>query len=109
MAVAKKKPEAPVWPSQEVELWGVDALKPNDQNPRTHSEAQIAQIAASITKWGWTNPVLIDENCMILAGHGRIEAARLLGLKTVPAMMARGWTDEEKRAYVIADNKLALN
>jgi DNA modification methylase len=69
----------------------------------------VAQIAASIREWGWTTPVLVDEAGGIIAGHGRVMAARTLGIAEVPVMVARGWTDAQKKAYVLADNKLALN
>ncbi|KKL83531.1 hypothetical protein LCGC14_1973820, partial [marine sediment metagenome] len=82
---------------------------PSAQNARTHTESQIAQIGASITEWGWTIPVLVDEVDTILAGHGRVLAAQLLGLDNIPVMVAKGWSEEQKRAYVIADNKLAEN
>lgn len=84
-------------------------LKPYDRNARTHSEAQIAQIAASIREFGWTNPVLIDEQDRIIAGHGRVAAATLLGQDEVPTICIAGLTDAQRRALVIADNKLALN
>jgi len=70
---------------------------------------QIDQIAASIREWGWTMPILVDENGTILAGHARVLAARKLGLTEVPVIVARGWSEAQKRAYVIADNKLTLN
>jgi ParB-like chromosome segregation protein Spo0J len=76
---------------------------------RNHSEDQVAQIAASIREWGWTTPVLVDEAGGIIAGHGRVLAARKLRLTEVPVMVAAGWTEAQKRAYVIADNKLTLN
>jgi ParB-like chromosome segregation protein Spo0J len=69
----------------------------------------VAQIAESITQWGWTVPILLDEAGQIIAGHGRIMAAKSLGLTDAPCMIARGWTTAQKRAYAIADNKLALN
>ncbi|MDP1925755.1 MAG: site-specific DNA-methyltransferase [Thiobacillus sp.] len=87
----------------------VDALVPYARNSRTHSDAQVAQIAASMREWGWTSPVLVDEAGGIIAGHGRVLAARQLGLHEVPVIVAAGWTDAQKRAYVIADNKLAEN
>lgn len=87
----------------------VDALVPYARNSRTHSEEQVAQLAASISEFGFTNPVLIDEAGQIVAGHGRVMAARRLGLREVPCLRLRGLTDAQKRAYVIADNKLALN
>lgn len=84
-------------------------LVPYARNSRTHSDAQVAQIAASITEWGFTNPILIDPDGGIIAGHGRLLAARKLGLNDVPCVVADGWSDAQKRAYIIADNKLALN
>ena len=74
-----------------------------------HDDAHVAQIAASIREWGWTMPVLVDEHDGIIAGHGRILAARKLGYTEVPVIVARGWTEAKKRAYILADNKLALN
>lgn len=97
------------WPADKIERRPVAALVPYARNARTHSEAQVAQIAASIKEWGWTNPVLLDETGGIIAGHGRVMAARTLGIEEVPVMVASGWTDAQKRAYVLADNKLALN
>lgn len=87
----------------------LSALKPFEKNSRTHSEDQIAQIVASIKEWGFTNPVLIDEGGLIIAGHGRVMAAQSLGLGTIPCIVAKGWSDAQKRAYVIADNRLAEN
>ena len=97
------------WPADRVERKQVAELVPYARNARTHSEAQVAQIAASIREWGWTVPVLVDEANTIIAGHGRILAAEKLGLDTVPVMVAEGWTDAQRQAYVIADNQLALN
>jgi len=84
-------------------------LTPYVHNSRTHGEAQIAQIAASIKEFGFTNPVLIDEQGTILAGEGRVLAAKTLKMKEVPCAVLTGLTDAQKAAYVIADNKLALN
>src|SRR6185437_12741353 len=92
-----------------IEQWSIERLIPYARNARTHSDAQVAQIAGSIREWGWTTPVLVDESGMLIAGHGRVLAARQLGLTEIPVMVARGWTEAQKRAYVIADNKLALN
>lgn len=92
-----------------VELIDLNKLKPADNNARTHSTEQVEQIVASIQHFGFTNPILIDEDFKIIAGHGRREAAEALQLKTVPCIKTKGWTDEQKRAYLIADNKLALN
>lgn len=97
------------WPADKVERRSVSDLVPYARNARTHSDEQVSQIAASIKEWGWTVPILIDENGGIIAGHGRVLAARKLGITDVPVMVATGWTDAQKRAYVLADNKLTLN
>jgi len=94
---------------EKIEQRAVEKLIPYARNSRTHSDAQVAQIAASIKEWGWTTPILIDETEQVIAGHGRLMAARKLGMAEVPVIVAAGWTDAQKRAYVIADNKLALN
>jgi DNA modification methylase len=96
-------------PADKVEQRSVASLIPYARNARTHSDEQVAQIAASIKEWGWTIPVLVDETGQIIAGHGRVAAARLLDMDEVPVMVASGWTDAQKRAYVLADNKLAMN
>jgi ParB-like chromosome segregation protein Spo0J len=85
------------------------ALIPYARNARTHSPEQVDQIAASIREWGWTVPVLIDEQGGIIAGHGRVLAAQKLAIAEIPVMVAAGWSEAQKRAYVLADNKLALN
>lgn len=87
----------------------IGALIPFARNSRTHSDEQVAQIAASIREFGWTNPILIDGANGIIAGHGRLAAARKLGLDAVPVIVLDHLTDAQKRALVIADNKLALN
>ena len=96
-------------PADKVEKWKISKLIPYARNARTHSDEQVAQIAASIKEWGWTTPVLVDEQGGIIAGHGRTLAAQKLGMTEVPVMVAKGWSDAKKRAYVLADNKLALN
>jgi len=97
------------WPADKTERRPVSSLTPYARNSRTHSDEQVAQIAASIKEWGFTTPVLIDPDGGIIAGHGRVMAAQRLGLEDVPCIIAQGWTEAQKRAYVIADNKLALN
>lgn len=97
------------WPADHVERRPVAELIPYARNARTHSPEQVDQIAASIREWGWTTPVLVDEAGSIIAGHGRVLAAKKLRLAEVPVMVAEGWSDAQKSAYVIADNKLALN
>jgi DNA modification methylase len=84
-------------------------LVPYARNARTHSDEQVNQIASSIKEFGFTNPVIIDEDNGIIAGHGRIMAANKLGINEVPCVQVNGWSQAQKKAYVIADNKLALN
>jgi site-specific DNA-methyltransferase (adenine-specific) len=95
--------------AQKIELWPLDRLKPYERNARTHSAEQIAQIAASIVEFGFTNPILVDSGDGIIAGHGRLQAARELGLSTVPVVVLDHLSDRQRRAYVLADNQLALN
>lgn len=97
------------WPAEVIEMWPLDRLTPYARNARTHPPEQVAQIAASITEFGWTIPVLADEGGVLIAGHGRVMAAQRLGLTHAPVMIARGWSEAKKRAYVLADNKLTLN
>src|ERR1700686_3376673 len=87
----------------------VDALKPRTTNPRTHSKKQIAQIANAIRRFGFTNPVLVDDANGIVAGHGRVEGAKAVGLGQVPTVRLSDMSEAEIRAYVIADNRLAEN
>ena len=94
---------------QNLEYISVDALIPYARNSRTHSDAQVAQIAASIREFGFTNPVLIDDQGGIIAGHGRTMAARKLKINEIPCLRLSHLTDAQKKAYIIADNKLALN
>jgi DNA modification methylase len=84
-------------------------LIPYVRNSRTHSDEQVAQIASSIREFGFTNPIIIDAENNIIAGHGRVLAAQKLGIKEVPCVVVDGWSEAQKKAYVIADNKLALN
>lgn len=93
----------------QVQNKAVSDLLPYASNSRTHSDAQVAQIAASIKEFGWTNPILIDGDNSIIAGHGRLLAARKLGLEEVPAIVLDHLTKAQQRALVIADNQLALN
>jgi ParB-like nuclease domain len=91
-----------------IELWPIEKLRPYERNPRTHSEAQVEKIAASMVEFGWTNPILVDENAGILAGHGRLLAARKLDLAEVPVIRFEHLSEAQKRAYILADNQLAL-
>ena len=97
------------WPAERIERWSIDRLTPYARNARTHSDQQIAQIADSIREYGWTMPVLVNERGDIIAGHARVLAAQTLNIIEAPVVVARGWTDEKRRAYVLADNRIALN
>jgi site-specific DNA-methyltransferase (adenine-specific) len=96
-------------PADKVEKWKTSKLIPYARNARTHSDEQVGQIAASIKEWGWTTPVLVDEQGGIIAGHGRLLAARKLGYKEVPTIELKDLTETQRKAYIIADNRLALN
>jgi hypothetical protein len=96
------------WPADKVERWSIDRLIPYAKNARTHTDAQVAAIAASIKEWGWTTPALVGEDGGLIAGHARVLAARQLGIVKIPVMVAAGWTEAQKRAYVLADNQLAI-
>src|SRR6266404_3856397 len=95
------------WPADRLERWPIERLIPYANNARLHSEADLDKLAAAIRKWGWTVPVLVDEAGNLLAGHGRIAAAPRAGVTSIPVIVARGWNEEEKRAYRLADNQLA--
>ena len=95
--------------AKRIELWPVDRLQPYERNARTHSPEQVAQIAASIVEFGFTNPILVDSNDGIIAGHGRLTAAQELGLRTVPVVVLDHLSDRQRKAYILADNQLALN
>jgi len=97
------------WPADHVERRATHSLTPSARNARQHTDTQVAQVARSIETWGWTMPVLIDEQGEIIAGHCRVMAAERLGILQVPVMVAHGWSDAQKRAYLIADNRLTEN
>jgi ParB-like chromosome segregation protein Spo0J len=114
--------QEPVEPFVSLKFVSVESLVPYARNARTHSASQVAQLAASIVEWGWTNPILADDRGVV-AGHGRLEAARLLYAQgkvlrlpngeqipsgEVPVLDVSGWPESKRRAYVLADNKLAL-
>jgi hypothetical protein len=103
-----RKASQPVMPDK-LERWPIERLVPYDRNARTHSAEQVAQIAASIQEFGFTNPILVASDDGILAGHGRLAAAQHLGLAEVPVVVLDHLTPTQRRAYVLADNKLALN
>jgi len=92
-----------------IEYISIDRLIPYSKNSRTHDDAQVAQIAASIKEFGWTNPILVDGTKGVIAGHGRLLAARKLGMDKVPTIELKDMTETQKKAYVIADNRIALN
>jgi ParB-like chromosome segregation protein Spo0J len=96
-------------PTQQVKLIPVNKLRAHPKNARTHSKKQIRQIANSIERFGFTNPILVDEDSAVLAGHGRLAAGKLIGLREVPTLVVPGLSDAQKRAYLLADNKLAEN
>ena len=95
--------------AESIEQIKTNKLKPYDKNPRTHSATQIERLVESLKEFGFTNPILIDDKYNIIAGHGRLEAAKILGLETVPTIKLDHLSPEQRRAYVIADNQLALN
>jgi len=97
------------WPATEVIMWSVESLIPYTNNARRHTDFHVGQLVESFKEFGWTIPILIDENGMILAGHARVMAAKLAGWKDVPVMIAAGWSAADKRAYVLADNQLTLD
>jgi ParB family chromosome partitioning protein len=106
MSKPKTKPQAG---AQAIEQLPTASLIPYARNARTHSEEQVTQIAASIREFGFNNPVLIDAQSTIIAGHGRVMAAGKLGLESVPCIRLTHLTDAQRRAYVLADNRIALN
>jgi ParB-like chromosome segregation protein Spo0J len=92
-----------------LETWGLDRLVPSARNARTHSDAQVAEIAGSIRAFGFSNPVLVGEDGDVIAGHGRIAAARQLGLQKVPVIVLTGLSEVQRRQLLLADNRIALN
>ncbi len=97
------------WATENFENVEINKLKPYEKNSRVHSEEQIKQIENAIQEWGWTMPILVDEQYTIIAGHARFTAASNLGIDQVPTLMAKGWTDKQKQAFVIADNRISEN
>ena len=108
--MAKTAPASPpVDTSLQIERWPIGRLVPRALNPRTHSDQQVAQVAASIREFGWTNPILVGADDDVIAGHARLMAARRLGMEEVPVILLRHLSEAQRRALVIADNQLALN
>jgi DNA modification methylase len=103
---AGARPARP-WPAEQLEHWPIERLLPYANNARLHSEADLDKIAASISNWGWTVPVLADEDGVLIAGHLRVAVAAKLKLTSIPVVVARGWSEEEKNGYRLADNELA--
>ena len=101
------KKGARAWPASAVIMRPVAELKRSPRNARKHSEDQIGRLVRVIERFGWTQPILVDEDGNVIAGHGRIMAAERMGLFEVPVMTATGWSPEEKAAYAIADNRIA--
>ncbi len=113
MSMAKhisRPPEKPVSPNIDIQIerWPIERLIPRVNNPRTHSRAQVASIAASMREWGWTNPILVGADDDIIAGHARLLAAEKLGMKEVPVIVLSHLSPAQRRALVIADNQLAI-
>jgi ParB-like chromosome segregation protein Spo0J len=106
--MAKTKKQS-AQPSLEIKMRSIDELMPYARNSRKHSETQVKNLAKSIQEFGFTNPILIDANGGVIAGHGRVQAASDLGMTSVPTIELGHLTETQKRAYVIADNKLALD
>jgi len=100
---------APIVIPQEIQHWPIEKLRPYDRNPRTHSRGQVQKIAKSIRTYGFTNPILVASDAGIIAGHGRLEAAKLLGLTSVPVIELSHLSPAQRRAYVLADNRLAMD
>ena len=94
---------------KDIKMLPITEIIPYDRNPRQPPDSQIEELKNSIRQWGWTTPLLIDEDKTVLAGHGRLFAAKELNIEKVPCIQASGWSDEQKKAYVIADNQLAIN
>src|SRR6202051_5313443 len=109
MSEIMQQSELPAEGELRIEYWPIDRLIPSARNARTHSGAQVAEIASSIRTFGFTNPLLVGEDADIVAGHGRFAAARLLGLTVVPVIPLRGLNDVERRLLMLADNRIALN
>src|SRR5260370_22294570 len=101
--------EVPAEDQLRVEYWPIDRFIPSARNPRTHSAAQVAEIAGSIRTFGFTNPLLVGDDADVIAGHARLAAARLLGLTEVPVIPLRNLIEVERSQLILADNRIALN
>src|SRR4051794_2472244 len=96
-------------PAQKTRSVAIRKLVPYDKNPRLHSEDQVRQIASSIQEFGFVNPIIVDKDLNVIAGHGRLMAANLLGMEEVPVLVVEHLTEQQRRAYIIADNRIAQN
>src|ERR1700742_2948764 len=105
--VALRASGEPAWPASRVEKWPIEKLAPYERNAKSHPDEQVDQLVALIKEFGWTTAILVDEKGEIIAGHGRLLAAQRLHLKAVPVMVAKGWTDAQKLAYLLADNHVS--
>lgn len=97
----------PRWAASKIEKWSIERIKPYDRNARTHPERQIKQLRSSLLRFGFTIPLLVRADGTLIAGHGRLEAAKAENYATVPVIVATGWSEEDCRAYTLLDNKLA--
>ena len=104
--LAQASPTRP-WPAERIEYWPIERLILYANNPRTHSDDDVDKVMASICQWGWTMPVLVDEEGRPIAGDLRVRAGKRLRLEYIPVIVARGWSEEEQQAYRLADNELA--
>ena len=102
-------PDSPIFSPEDIKQSRIIDLTLYKNNPRVHSDTQIERLAISLTEFGFTNPVLIDDTGNVICGHGRIAAAKKIGLDTVPTITLSHLTEDQRRAYIIADNQLALN
>jgi ParB-like chromosome segregation protein Spo0J len=104
----KGKPQTD-WPANAVQRWPIDRIKPFEHNARVHGPKQVKQLRASLREFGWTIPILVREDGTVIAGHGRLLAAQAEKIAEVPVIVAAGWTEDQCRAYTLADNQIALN
>ena len=102
-------PDSPIFSPEDIKQSRIIDLTLYKNNPRVHSDTQIERLAISLTEFGFTNPVLVDDTGNVICGHGRIAAAKKIGLDTVPTITLSHLTEDQRRAYIIADNQLALN
>ena len=107
--MVNRSADSETWPAARPVIRPIAELKPALRNVRVHPESQIDQLRASLREYGWTTAVLVDEEGRLIAGHGRVEAAKREGFTEVPVIVASGWTEAQRRAYALADNRIPLN